>query len=223
MQEIYLRPVVSTKFQKQVSELSPVKVENVNANLGIDDGLDGKAGVSNEEKLFYASVAYAEEEKAVLDGIYYLTKILFNHGTGDKNGGQYRIGLNNLMKSAENVMEIRRSKIDAAAVAARADHLVETNPNAKQLVKELGKEKGLKYLEAIAQCWYDPSTESRNKILELAKNLVSPKGVWSVEAYMAFLYLVEKPLNDGPLFMALRQVLKNYNAGEDYKSVQLEP
>ncbi len=223
MQEFYLRPVVSTKFQKLVSELSPVKVENVNANLGIDDGLDGKAGVSNEEKLFYASVAYAEEEKAVLDGIYYLTKILFNHGTGDKNGGQYRIGLNNLMKSAENVMEIRRSKIDAAAVAARADHLVETNPNAKQLVKELGKEKGLKYLEAIAQCWYDPSTESRNKVLELAKALVPKKPPFPLATYSALCDLCEKPLEDRGLYVALSNVLDAYNSQADYKSVQLEP
>jgi hypothetical protein len=221
-QSIYLRPVVSAKFQKQISELSPEKIENVNTNLGIDDGLDGKPGISYEEKLFYAAMVYAEDEKLVLDGIYYLTKILLNHGTGDKNGGQYRIGLNSLMKSAQSTMEISRSKINAAAVTARADHLIESNLNAKQLLKDLGKEKGTKYVEAIAQCWYDPSLEARKKVLELAKGLVPKKPPFPLATYSALCDLVEKPLDDNALYVALSNVLDAYNSLADHNAVQLE-
>jgi hypothetical protein len=109
-----------------------------------------------------------------------------------------------------------------ARVQARADYLLEMDANSKQIIKDLGKEKGTKYVVAIAQCWYESSLESRTKILELAKDLASEQGADPANAYKELGKLVQRRLADKPLLTALTRVLELNVAGEDYKSVQLE-
>ena len=214
-------PVTDSIIDKKVKQLGPVSVEFVETNLGVDQGLDGnKSEFSTLEKRLYASVAFIENNQSVLDGIYfYKLNMLIG---GDKSEGLYSSGLGKLIELGKEKMGLTNAQVDGAVARAYFDYLCKHDSNGKQLINDLGKEKGTKYIEAIAHCWYDPSIESRNKILELAKDLVPARPPFPVATFSAFRNLCIQPLSDSGLVVAANKIQGEFNAGRDYKSVQLD-
>jgi len=212
-------PTPNDVIDAKVKKLNPVYVEFVEKNLKIDKGLDGnKSDFSILEQRLYASIAFVENKKSVLDGIYfYKLNMLMS---GDEYNSQYSSGYLKLMDLGKIKMGLTNEEIDGAILRAKTDYLLTHNPNAKQLLADLGKERGTEYVEAIAECWYNPMMESREKVLMLAKKLAK-QVPFPGDTYEKFHNLVGNPLNDGPLFRALIEVRRVAYAGFDFSHVKI--
>lgn len=193
------------------------EIKAVEQGFHIDENIDGRPGLSRLEQCLYAVLVVRDDQKAVLDGIYYLER----NRLLNSERHEYSQSLTKLIDSAEKIYRVSDDQIKAAIVQAYTDHLLETNPNAKKLIADLGQEKGKQYVMAIAQCWYNPCLECRNEVLRLAKELVPDRPPFPSATYSALQQLTHKPLNDGLLYQALLDVRTRWNNGQDPQTVEL--
>ena len=115
-------PVNERIIDSKAKQLNAEDIEYVEKNYGLDKGIDGnKTEFSTLEKRLYASIAFVDNAKSVLDGIYfYELNLLIG---GENSTKAYSTGLNTLIDQGKANMGLSVAQINGATQQAQYDYL----------------------------------------------------------------------------------------------------